>query len=618
MSGFLINSEKTLPVDWWADLPDDPEMAAKKAHSAYSFVRGNDESRQREYDLFVRIYENRDHIGLRSGYGGATRSNSRSTLNVTKQAGDAITAKITKSQPLARFQTFGGNRSLMRRAKLLERWVQSEQYRSGFDRLAPDFFFDCVETGTGVMKFRTEGNTVCAERVYPGDVLVDAAEAEDRTPQQMYHRSMVDRRVLMSMFPKKAAELEDLKAGASYDYTAASSTLSDKLELVEVWRLPSKSGAKDGFRMLFCEGLYLAHSPWAHDDFPFVFIRWTIPRKGFWGIGLVEEVLGLHIDVNKTLHRIEKSLQYSHFQVWLEHSSKVKGNVLTNDIGAINHYRNTPPVFATPNAVAPEQLSHLASQIQRVFAQAGISMEEAIGVNQLGADASGIARREFYDIGTQRFAVIAEQWAWAYMDAAKWFVRLGKEIAKKNKGYKVVAYRDRNTVDEVDWAEVDMEADTYVIRVAPASSLPTLPGPRQQAVLDLWREGLIPDRSTALSLVGFPDFDAFVALDQATLNNIDRIIERILDDGIYEDPEPYMNMQLALKRAQAAYNKALDDGVPEENLEILRRFMNATHSLMQRAAAATAPAAPGTPPAPGPTGQPPMAATPQDGASTTV
>ena len=127
----------------------------------------------------------------------------------------------------------------------------------------------------------------------------------------------------------------------------------------------------------------------------------------------------------------------------------------------------------------------------------------------------------------------------------------------------------------------------------------------------------ILDPAEAKGLLDMPDLDAHMALDRAASENIDRIIEQMLDDKRYEAPEPFQDHQLALKKTQAAYQKALCDGVPEDRLELLRQYMAATNQMMQQAMAAqqgmVQPGAPGVPPAPGPTGQSPTAVLPTDG-----
>ena len=202
------------------------------------------------------------------------------------------------------------------------------------------------------------------------------------------------------------------------------------------------------------------------------------------------------------------------------------------------------------------------------------------------------------------------------MELAKQMVNMGKKIAENNPGWSVVTQRDKYTIQEVKWADVDLEKDSYVLKVFPSSALPTTPAGRLAMVEQLMAAGLLGPEE-AKRLLDFPDLDRELALDRAASDNIDRIIERMVDDGTYEAPEPFMDLVLAIKKTQAAYNKAVNDNVPEDSLALLRQFMASIHEMIKIAQAearnATAVPAPGAPPAPSPDGSPMTALGPEDG-----
>jgi hypothetical protein len=57
------------------------------------------------------------------------------------------------------------------------------------------------------------------------------------------------------------------------------------------------------------------------------------------------------------------------------------------------------------------------------------------------------------------------------------------------------------------------------------------------------------------------------------------IVDKIVEDGEFSSPEPYMNLEYAIQYAQTAYNRAKLEYCPEEHLELLRRFMEQAISL---------------------------------------
>lgn len=595
---------------WWTF--DNDKKASESLFAAFRKVERQDQARLEDIKRFTRIYENRDYGGMNpSTYTTRRGGHGLATINISKMVVDTVAAKIAKSRPHARFQTVAGNRSMRRKARLLERWVEAEQYEGGIDREGPSIFLDCAITGTGIFKHLRKGQRVVSERVWPGDLFVDATDAWEGHPCQMFQRSWVSRDKLIHDF--KALEKPLRAATESTPYmNVGRDPLADQLEVVEAWYVEDGKGK----HIMAVEGVEPLRFESYGRDFPFSFVFWTRPRRGFWGIGLVEELMPLHIDINKTMVQMQKNIQFGNYQLWLDVASKVKNQTLTNEPGATFTYRNKPPIGFAIEPLSQGLVTHFEGQFRRAFAQGGVSADSAIGQNTLGADASGKARREHHELETERFSLLAREWEWLWMDTAKQYVALGKEIYKRDKSYSVVAANDRNTIRQVSWAEVDLEKDSYVIRVAPVSALPSLPSAKLAHVQELQLMQIIGPEDAG-RLLDWPDLEEFLALDRAMSDYLDKIIEQMLDEGKYTPPTPFQDHQLALKKAQAALLKAMDDGVPDKFQQHLRNFMAQTHQMMQRAQMAQQgmlnPAAAGVPPAPGPTGQSPMAVRPQDG-----
>jgi hypothetical protein len=183
------------------------------------------------------------------------------------------------------------------------------------------------------------------------------------------------------------------------------------------------------------------------------------------------------------------------------------------------------------------------------------------------------------------------------MELARAMVGLGQDISEEFPDYSVVLDRDKRTIAQVKWSEVDMDGDAYVLKVFPASSLPTSPAGRIAAVGELLGIGVI-DAEAAKRLLDFPDVEDELSLARAGQDHIDHCIEMALDEGVYIPPEPFDDPAFAIKRVTAAYMRAKDDGVEEERLDILRDFIGATVALMQSAMAAQQAAQAGPAPAP--------------------
>ena len=61
------------------------------------------------------------------------------------------------------------------------------------------------------------------------------------------------------------------------------------------------------------------------------------------------------------------------------------------------------------------------------------------------------------------------------------------------------------------------------------------------------------------------------------------IIETIIEEGVYIAPEPFSNLALSMKKMNQAYIRARLDGVEEDRLGLMRRFVADASSLMNQA-----------------------------------
>jgi hypothetical protein len=85
----------------------------------------------------------------------------------------------------------------------------------------------------------------------------------------------------------------------------------------------------------------------------------------------------------------------------------------------------------------------------------------------------------------------------------------------------------------------------------------------------------------AHQLLEFPDLDRANKLKNSHIELLDKQIESIIDKNKYEPPEQYLNLELGIQRFQQAYNLAKLEGVPEERLEKLRRWIAKAAVLLE-------------------------------------
>ena len=63
----------------------------------------------------------------------------------------------------------------------------------------------------------------------------------------------------------------------------------------------------------------------------------------------------------------------------------------------------------------------------------------------------------------------------------------------------------------------------------------------------------------------------------------EKILETMMDKGEYFPPEPYQNLENAIRKTQQAYLMFKVQGAPEDRLELLRQYMEDAQNLLMRA-----------------------------------
>lgn len=617
---------------WWAAADD--ERLAADLWAVYEHLDDQDRARQNQNLHHLRLYGNLPIEGTNPWSFSRVASDDRVTLNVVAACCDVAAARIGKQRPAAKILPLGGNHSLRRRSQLLERFLQATFRMTKVYEQTRRAFLDGAIVGTGAVKVYDTQDELAVERVWPSELLVDPLESLYGEPRMIFQRKWVPRDVLRSLFPaegkgararKEAVERAGEGRSSQFDSLDVSRvSVGDQVLVVEAWRLPSGKGQKDGRHAIVTDAGPLFVEQWDKDYLPFVFFRWKERPRGFWGAGIAEELTGLQIEINRLLIRLQEGhKRLGSPLVFIDARSKLQKNAMTNEVGAFVHYMGNPPTVATFQTAHPEIYQQLDRLWTRSFDLVGISQDTA---SPDQSSISGLSAQTQHEIGTERFSLQAQRYEELHIEIARQLIDRGKAVAGRKGGkFMVAAEKDKHTVSSLSWKDVDMEEDEYILQILPVSSLPQLPGPKLDRVNMMLQSGMV-DPETARELLDFPDLESFQSLARAASDNIDRMIENMLDEGVYEAPEPFIDLRLALKKTQAAYNRAVNDGVPEDRLELLRDFMTETHRLMQAAmaeqmklaaaeAAQQGPPAPGVgaPPATGPDGAPPMATTPSDG-----
>jgi hypothetical protein len=602
---------------WWTQ--DDTKEICHDVIAVARAVADHQRERANDNLMFARLYGNMELSAL-TAYDPTlfktARPKNRVTLNVCKAAINTVVAKIAKNKPKPMFLTEEGDWDAQEKAKKLTQYVLGVFYAAQTYSQSQMAFTDACVFGSGAVKVFEENGQIKTERTLIDEIKVDEAEGIYGDPRSLFQIKRMQREMLLEAFPECKEEIEEAGKASDTDDSSADG-VSDMIEIVEAWHLPSSDTAGDGRHVIAINGCTLFDEKWEKDYFPFAFIRWEPKTLGFYGGGICEELLGIQVEINKILKNVQDSMHlFAVPRVYMQQGSQITKS-LNNQIGAQYTYQGSQPTFMTPPAMSRDVYEHLWNLFAKAFEIVGVSQLSATSKKPAGLD-SGVAIREYNDIETERFVLAGQRYEDFHMQLARIIIDMTRDMMKKDGAKPTVKVKGGKWMQKIDWKDVDLDEDNYVMQVFPASLLPNTPAGRMQYVNDLQEKGWI-DPTQAMSLLDFPDVKEFTSLQTAAMENAKRVIARMLNDGEYEPPDPLMDLQMTLRMTQNAYLKAKLDGAPQDKLDMLLQYVDDLAQTIQAnlPEPSPMPEIPGMPPEMGgmppglPPGLPPGIAPPQ-------
>ena len=615
---------------WWEATSERKVLTTARA--MYESYLSADKNRMSAYNAYYRLYTNREIHGndYISAYTAAYHKSggySRVPLNVIKIIADAAHARVTRQPISVKFLTEGGDPSNQKGARQMENYVEHKEQSEGVGEIAEYGYLDAEICGTGVVRSspHLRADQIETTRVRAADVFVDpAVAATTEKPCDLYQRSYVPRTRLKALFPEYEKQIKKAGVISQDPYPVKYFDRPSVVEVVEGWKLPSWPKAGDGKYVMFIDGQLLAQSDWELDDFPHQFTHWKKdPTVGFWGIGLGEELMGVHFNINNSLYHIHRSVEIMPKPIFfLPSGSEVSEGQIGNVHGLIVKFVDGQPRVELPMSV-PNDVANLvqmewghALEIGRL---AALGLPESTG----GGFETGQALRDFNDIQSTELAPNFKGWQNFREGVSLGLVTSGKMIADRAKEagreYKVVLAKDKNTIEEIDWENIELDPlqDSYVIRALPSSSLSQTFAGKKADVIDMLNAQLI-DQGTALALLDFNDTDVFFSQLEASRRLILETIEVMLDTGEFIPFDPNEDLRLGLKLYQQEISRARLRKVPEDRIALLEdakqqilKFIEEEQQTTRNAAVGIGGGLPGSPAALDMNGMSPQAVGPE-------
>lgn len=533
----------------------------------------------------------------------------RLALNIVKSVVNTYVAMVTKDRPKVSFVTSGGDDTIQRRAKKLEKFVDGTCYDQSLHTQAYQVARDSALFTFGIVKFFKDYTNpkkprVGIERTLPWEWLFDDQEAADGKPPNGYHVKFMDRRALAAdpKYKHLAGEIM-LAGGGGFDDVGESLDQVNLVEwcvCIEAWHLPPDSETP-GRHVIAVVGVDtpLVDEEWTYHRFPAEILYRERPIQGVHGESLADELGPIQVEISRMLMSIQRAQMYAVGHWLVEMNAQVNTNAIDDVQASIIRYAGTPPTYHAPQTVAGDVYSHLDRLWGRGFELVGVPQMNAAGQKPAGIN-SGKGLLVYAEVTSTRFKPCYAEYQDWYMRVAQQIIHLAAEIAEEHPDFTVRA--PGKMMDAVKWADVHMREEEYVLAMYPTNKLADDPAARLSQVQEMMNSQMVtPDDGRRL--LDMPDIESLNSYENASYDNVMEAARRIIENGEYFGPIGQMDLKDSLRRMQMIFLKARFDNVPQERLDMLTRWLDAAAEQLKEMA---------QPPMPGP-GLAPGGPSPQPG-----
>lgn len=572
-------------AEWWK-AKDDKQLCMELCGTA-AYLKTNQTYRMRQLAVDVRLY-----CGLSVySYAGSnvskmdqtkTLPDDRPTFNLIQSCTDTLVSRLSQNRPSPVFLTDNADYRTRHLAQEMNGFIMGEFYQTKVYEKSVKMLRDCIVMGTGCLKvYEGDDGRVAIDRVLGTDLFVDANDAINGEPQQLYQLKLMDRDKLLSQNPDSKAIISETPNSYPDNAPESGRTSSDQIMVVEGWKLPSGPKAKDGRHTIATVNGVILDEPYEKMKFPFVFMNYSDPFLGFFGQGLSTQLFGTQLTLNRILFTISQSINLVGVpRIFQEQSSKVMSTSHNNMIGVIVKYSGVKPSYEVAPCNSPELYSERDKLIQYGYQQSGVSAMQATSTKPEGLD-SGEAIRMNDQISTDRFAALSKKYDNVFIDLAYLITDKAIEIAKRDGEYQTV-YPNKDGTKEIDLPAMTFLEDPFVIQCLNESSLPKDPSGRASKITEMVQSGMITLKE-GRRLLGNLDNSQMDKLANASEERIFQYLDLIVEKGKYTQPDSFMDLQLAAELTTQYINLYMAAKLPEKKAQMLRDFFTQIQTIMQAA-----------------------------------
>lgn len=582
------------------------------------------EERLANHRRWFELYCGRMQVRDMGMLGGAVYSE-KMPANEVRSVVDTQVARLTRYWARPMHIVDDGDYVTVRRAMRCDQFVEGVMQNGGFEVKGRQTFLKAAITGcAGIKIIPMRGNKLPQlNHVAAHEVLVDEMEALYGEPRTMLHWHLIDRRVAMACYPEQADELANASRvpfdSAPYrtvqtfaGVMALAQTNADLLLAVEAWHLPSDPDAPeeetDGRHVIEIDGVSVADTPWTRERYPIALMRYQPHPLQWWGMGICDQTESLQAELAQMVLDVRRGLRAHRPHLVVRKGFNVRQ--ISNELLGI--WESDDPSadvkMFNPSVFSPEFYSWLQHQRSWIWEACGVSRMVGQGVKPIGLE-SKPALRAWENIESERHVVTGRAYEQLAMDVAQLIedeVRsVAAEVGAENVVIRAPVPGTRN-YRKLTWKDVELAPEQYTMKVYPVSAFASSPPARMEQLLDLLKMGQetgvpIIRPEDVPQLLAMPELQGYDARQFTDEKIAEFHMSRLLHDGVYVPPSPFVNFEIALGVARRELLIAEKEGAPPERTQLVVEYMGEVNAYLDqqqeqaRAAAVAASGAAGSP-----------------------
>lgn len=519
--------------------------------------------------------------------------------NILAQCSDALHARVYSHRPFLFVTPIDGDFKARVKSKKLTHFLDASFYDLKLWPIIEQCGADCRMWGSAFLKIDVsqDGKRIEVTRVLADEVVVDDNELNvGSEPLHLGIRIFVNREVMYDKYKDNPAALEAIRGAPKSSngcYFGSDLDATDVIVLREAWS--RQIGKKPGRHVLSVGDFAFVDEKYEKEHFPVARLVFNDMSTGYFGQGMPEQVLGLIRSLDFQLSAIDENHRRASWpRIGIESGSNVNPSALGDTSNGIFYFAaGKPPKFIFPEAASPQQYAYVQQLIGMIKERFRLNDQVAAGKKPKFTSGAAIEKED--EINDQAHADLAQH--------LETFVeQIGTLIIEAAEKCKPVVHLPGRKVQEIKWSDVEISKSTYWLRVFPISQL-SQSAAEKQAQIDRWyAEGTI-SKAIKMRLEQVPDLDGFQNLANASLDYIECVLDQIVEDGEYEPPEPWIDLQAASQTVQSRYLLEKMQKTPRDRLDMLLMWMAQVQEMLDEATqAAMPPPPPGLPAGPGGSG----------------